>query len=83
MIRRRTALAVLASPPLLTGRGGGAEATERRTPPTRPASTATPEVRAAQAPQGIPGLGPVRSAASPERCGQAVVVMGHADRLAA
>ncbi|MGJ5749329.1 hypothetical protein [Streptomyces puniciscabiei] len=76
MIHRRTAIAVLASPLLLTGCGGGAEATERRTPPTRPAPAATPEVQAAQAPHGRPGLGPLRSAGIPERCGQAVVVTG-------
>ncbi|MFF3912353.1 L,D-transpeptidase family protein [Streptomyces sp. NPDC001852] len=79
MIQRRTAVTVLASPLLLTGCGGGAEATERRTPPTRPAPTATretPEIRAEQAAQGIPGLGPERSAAIPERCEQAVVVTG-------
>ncbi|MGW7821014.1 hypothetical protein ACWGLF_23435 [Streptomyces puniciscabiei] len=79
MIQRSTAIAVLASPLLLTGCGGGAEATERRTPPTRPAPTATPEVQAAQTPQGIPGLGSVRSAATPERCGQAVVVTGRGE----
>ncbi|MQY37665.1 hypothetical protein SRB17_56690 [Streptomyces sp. RB17] len=76
MIHRRTAVALLASPLLLTGCGGGAEATERRTPPTRPAPTATREIQAKQAAQGIPGLGPERSAAIPERCGQAVVVTG-------
>ncbi|WEO99285.1 L,D-transpeptidase family protein [Streptomyces sp. FXJ1.172] len=78
MIHRRTAVALLASPLLLTGCGGGAEATERRTPSTPPAPTGTPtpEVQAAQAPQGIPGLGPARTAALPERCEQAVVVTG-------
>ncbi|MGW5464823.1 L,D-transpeptidase family protein [Streptomyces sp. NPDC003996] len=78
MIHRRTAVALLASPLLLTGCGGGVEATGRRTPPTRPAPTATPAsaVQAEQAHQGIPGLGPVRSAAIPERCEQAVVVTG-------
>ncbi len=78
MIRRRTAVALLASPLLLTGCGGGAEATERRTPPTRASRTAapSPEVQAEQAPRGIPGLGPSRSAAIPGRCGQAVVVTG-------
>ncbi|MEU9479300.1 L,D-transpeptidase family protein [Streptomyces sp. NPDC048191] len=77
MIHRRTAVALLASPPLLTGCGGGAGATERRTPPTRPAVTPVPEtVEAEQAPQGIPGLGPTRSAAIPQRCAQAVVVTG-------
>lgn len=78
MIHRRTAVAVLASPLLLTGCGGGAEATERRTPPTGPAPTAapTPAVQAEQARQGVPGLGPARSAAIPDRCEQAVVVTG-------
>ncbi|SEC32262.1 L,D-peptidoglycan transpeptidase YkuD, ErfK/YbiS/YcfS/YnhG family [Streptomyces sp. 2231.1] len=78
MIQRRTAVALLASPLLLTGCGGGAEATERRTPTGRPAPTATPvpEITAEQAPQGIPGLGPERSAAIPDRCEQAVVVTG-------
>ncbi|MEU2717734.1 L,D-transpeptidase family protein [Streptomyces sp. NPDC007205] len=76
MIQRRTAVALLASPLLLTGCGGGAEATERRTPPTPDARTTTPDVQAEQAPPGIPGLGPTRSAAIPGRCGQAVVVTG-------
>ncbi|MFD8390696.1 L,D-transpeptidase family protein [Streptomyces sp. NPDC059680] len=76
MIHRRTAVALLASPLLLTGCGGGAEATERRTPPTRPVPTATPGIQAEQASHGIPGLGPVTSAAIPERCEQAVVVAG-------
>ncbi|MGW7524288.1 L,D-transpeptidase family protein [Streptomyces sp. NPDC054783] len=76
MIHRRTAVALLASPLLLTGCGGGAEATERRTPPTRPAPTVTPGIQAEQASHGIPGLGPVISAAVPERCEQAVVVAG-------
>ncbi|KOV64270.1 L,D-transpeptidase family protein [Streptomyces sp. MMG1121] len=77
MIHRRTAVAVLASPLLLTGCGGGAEASERRTPATRPAPTATPtEIEAEQAPQGIPGLGPTLRAAIPEHCEQAVVATG-------
>jgi L,D-peptidoglycan transpeptidase YkuD (ErfK/YbiS/YcfS/YnhG family) len=79
MIQRRTAVALLASPLLLTGCGGGAEATERRTMPGRPAPTATPTPAAAQAeqaPRGIPGLGPRRAAAIPGRCRQAVVVTG-------
>ncbi|MFG2352254.1 L,D-transpeptidase family protein [Streptomyces sp. NPDC048521] len=78
MIQRRTAVALLASPLLLTGCGGGAEATERQTPARRPepAATPTPEIQAEQAPQGIPGLGPKRSAAIPDRCEQAVVVTG-------
>ncbi|MFI9803479.1 L,D-transpeptidase family protein [Streptomyces sp. NPDC052301] len=76
MIHRRTAVALLASPLLLTGCGGGAEATERRTPPTPPVPTPTGRIEAPQAPQGIPGLGTARSAAIPERCEQAVVVTG-------
>ncbi|MEU0335208.1 L,D-transpeptidase family protein [Streptomyces sp. NPDC006193] len=79
MIQRRTALALLASPLLLTGCGGGAEATERRRPSRRPTpvpETSVPETSAAPAPQGIPGLGPERSAAIPGRCAQAVVVTG-------
>ncbi|MYW20138.1 L,D-transpeptidase family protein [Streptomyces sp. SID2955] len=82
MIQRRTAVALLASPLLLTGCGGGAEATERRTatrPPepgtsTAPAATASPAPK--PAPRGIPGLGPRRLAAIPGRCGQVVVVTG-------
>jgi L,D-peptidoglycan transpeptidase YkuD (ErfK/YbiS/YcfS/YnhG family) len=78
MIHRRTAVALLASPLLLTGCGGGAEATGRRAPGDRPAPTGTrtPRVQAARAPQGIPGLGPTRRAAIPARCTQAVVVTG-------
>jgi L,D-peptidoglycan transpeptidase YkuD (ErfK/YbiS/YcfS/YnhG family) len=78
MIHRRTAVALLASPLLLTGCGGGAEATARRTPPTpaAPSATPTPEVQGEQALRGIPGLGAKRSAAIPERCEQAVVVTG-------
>ncbi|MEV6836679.1 L,D-transpeptidase family protein [Streptomyces sp. NPDC051133] len=76
MIHRRTAVALLASPLLLTGCGGGAEATERRTPPTPAAPTPSGRIEAQQAPQGIPGLGAARSAAIPERCEQAVVVTG-------
>ncbi|MFG2602521.1 hypothetical protein ACGFT2_03000 [Streptomyces sp. NPDC048514] len=85
MIRRRTAVALLASPLLLTGCGGGAGATERRTEPTRPAPADTPgpaAEEAEQAPRGTPGLGPKRAAATPGRCRQAAVVMGYADRLA-
>ncbi|MGW3208434.1 hypothetical protein [Streptomyces sp. NPDC001135] len=76
MVRRRTAVAVPTSPLLLTGCGGGAGATGRRTPPTAEARTATPEVQAEQAPRGIPGLGPGRPAATPGRCARAVVVTG-------
>ncbi|MFF8731068.1 L,D-transpeptidase family protein [Streptomyces sp. NPDC015171] len=76
MIRRRTAVALLASPLLLTGCGGGAEAIGRRTPARRPAPAPGRETPTAPAPRGIPGLGPERSAAIPERCGQAVVVTG-------
>ncbi|MEU3830033.1 L,D-transpeptidase family protein [Streptomyces sp. SID161] len=82
MIQRRTAVALLASPLLLTGCGGGAEATERRTATrspapgtsTAPAATASPAPK--PAPRGIPGLGPRRLAAIPGRCGQVVVVTG-------
>ncbi|GGS60210.1 L,D-transpeptidase family protein [Streptomyces cinerochromogenes] len=70
MIRRRTAVALLVSPPLLTGCGGGAEATGRRPPAPTSGAAAPP------GPHGIPGLGPRRSAAIPERCTQAVVVTG-------
>ncbi|ANP52734.1 L,D-peptidoglycan transpeptidase YkuD (ErfK/YbiS/YcfS/YnhG family) [Streptomyces griseochromogenes] len=78
MIHRRTAVALLVSPPLLTGCGGGAEATARRVPAGRPAPTATPapEVHAKAVPEGIPGLGPKTGAAIPARCRQAVVVTG-------
>ncbi|MBY8845317.1 L,D-transpeptidase family protein [Streptomyces sp. SP2-10] len=76
MIQRRTAVALLASPLLLTGCGGGAEATESRTPARRPAPAPTPGSSTEPAPRGIPGLGPERLAEIPERCGQAVVVTG-------
>ncbi|MEU1404587.1 L,D-transpeptidase family protein [Streptomyces sp. NPDC005728] len=82
MIQRRTAVALLASPLLLTGCGGGAEATERRIPATRPAPTATPTpgttpgTAVEAAPQRIPGLGPKIHAAIPDRSRQAVVVTG-------
>ncbi|MES4892130.1 L,D-transpeptidase family protein [Streptomyces sp. NPDC096012] len=77
MIQRRTAVALLASPLLLTGCGGGAEATERRPASGRPAPTASPAPAAAeQAPRGIPGLGPSRAAEIPGRSRQAVVVTG-------
>ncbi|MCS0606174.1 hypothetical protein NX794_33925 [Streptomyces sp. LP11] len=76
MIERRTAVALLASPLLLAGCGGAGE-TGRRAP--GPRGAAAPRVAAQQAPRtprGIPGLGPRRSAAISERCGQAVVVTG-------
>ncbi|MES9525219.1 L,D-transpeptidase family protein [Streptomyces capoamus] len=76
MIQRRTAVALLASPLLLTGCGGGAEATERRTPAHGPDPAPTPDTSTRPAPGGIPGLGPRRSAAIPGRCEQAVVVTG-------
>ncbi|KOG61524.1 L,D-transpeptidase family protein [Streptomyces flaveolus] len=79
MIRRRTAVALLASPLLLTGCGGGAEATERRTPARRPAPAPTPGTPSPSAPRGIPGLGPERTAAIPARCTQAVVVTGRGE----
>ncbi|MFF4839810.1 L,D-transpeptidase family protein [Streptomyces collinus] len=86
MIQRRTAvglgLGLLGSPLLLTGCGGGAEATERPAGVPRPAPTATapgarpPEIRAEAAPRGLSGLGPRTTAALPDRCRQAVVVTG-------
>ncbi|MEV7689889.1 L,D-transpeptidase family protein [Streptomyces bungoensis] len=78
MIQRRTAVALLASPLLLTGCGGGAEATGRRPTATRPAPRAVPAPRATvrPAPRGIPGLGPATTAAIPAHCRQAVVVTG-------
>ncbi|MEU5535492.1 hypothetical protein [Streptomyces sp. NPDC020362] len=82
MIRRRTAVALLASPPLLTGCGGGAEATERRTPAGRPAPTA------GSAPRPAPTAGPAPTARTKELLRtlapgrHPVVVMGYADRLA-
>ncbi|MGW2743981.1 hypothetical protein [Streptomyces sp. NPDC001450] len=80
MIDRRAAVALLVSPLLLTGCGGGAEATERRTPATRttPAATPTPtsEPVAESAPRRIAGLGPKIHAAIPDRSRQAVVVTG-------
>ncbi|MFI5685094.1 L,D-transpeptidase family protein [Streptomyces sp. NPDC051636] len=80
MINRRTAVALLASPLLLTGCGGGAAVTPRRTSAARPAPTPTatpsPEVSAQAAPRRIPGLGPKRTAAIPGRSRQAVVVTG-------
>ncbi|MFF7976367.1 L,D-transpeptidase family protein [Streptomyces sp. NPDC007905] len=80
MIHRRTAVALLASPLLLTGCGGGAEATERRAPATRPAPTPTPTrtpgIQAGAAPRAISGLGPETTAAIPDRSRQAVVVTG-------
>ncbi|MFF4575184.1 L,D-transpeptidase family protein [Streptomyces sp. NPDC001410] len=82
MIDRRAAVALLVSPLLLTGCGGGAEATERRTPAARPAPTATPtptstsQPVAESAPRRIAGLGPKLHAAIPDRSRQAVVVTG-------
>ncbi|MFG2122483.1 L,D-transpeptidase family protein [Streptomyces sp. NPDC048710] len=84
MIDRRAAVALLVSPLLLTGCGGGAEATERRTPAARPAPTATPtptptptpESVVESAPRRIAGLGPKIHAAIPDRSRQAVVVTG-------
>ncbi|MEU6284878.1 hypothetical protein [Streptomyces sp. NPDC047028] len=89
MITRRTVVALLASPPLLTGCGAGAEATGRRsaagpapeTTRTGPAPAGTPLTRTAAEPArpGIPGLGPRRSAAIPDHCRQAVVVTGRGE----
>ncbi|MGW7404703.1 L,D-transpeptidase family protein [Streptomyces sp. NPDC054833] len=84
MIDRRTAVALLASPLLLTGCGGGAEATERaETPPSpsrRPAArrAPAPEPSVEAAPQRIPGLGPKIRNAIPGRARQVVVATGHA-----
>ncbi|MEU6672331.1 L,D-transpeptidase family protein, partial [Streptomyces sp. NPDC046727] len=57
----------------------GAAATELRAPARTPAPAPTPETSTRPAPQGIPGLGPERSAAIPGRCGQAVVVTGRGE----
>ncbi|MFE9452868.1 L,D-transpeptidase family protein [Streptomyces sp. NPDC006739] len=82
MIHRRTAVALLSAPLLLTGcGGGGAEATERRAASAdRPARATTPAAApgasAEAAPQRIPGLGPERWAGLPGHSEQAVVVTG-------
>jgi hypothetical protein len=98
MIHRRTAVALLASPLLLTG-CGGAETTGRRAPAAPPASTGTPtpHVQAEQAPQGMSGrradtdTGRQPGATwpaynglrTPDPARHPVVVMGYADRPAA
>ncbi|MGW7257532.1 L,D-transpeptidase family protein [Streptomyces sp. NPDC054834] len=78
MINRRTAVALLATPFVLSGCGGGAAANPRRTTAGSPPRTATPtpEVTAQAAPQRIPGLGPKLTAAIPGRSRQAIVVTG-------
>ncbi|MGW2964804.1 L,D-transpeptidase family protein [Streptomyces sp. NPDC001220] len=78
MIHRRTAVALLASPLLLSGCGGGAEAAPSRSDDDRPARTTaspTPESSSPR-PTGIPGLGPRTAAAIPERTEQVVVARG-------
>ncbi|MFH7334443.1 L,D-transpeptidase family protein [Streptomyces sp. KHY 26] len=77
MINRRTAVALLASPLLLTGCGGGGAEGGRRTRPTRPAPANGTTSQAEQSRQGIPGLGPDRSTAIPRQCTQVVVATGH------
>ncbi|MET8452254.1 L,D-transpeptidase family protein [Streptomyces sp. NPDC005209] len=78
MIRRRTAVALLGAPLLLSGCGGGAAASPRRAHAGRPARTSAPapEVTVEAAPAGISGVGPETSAAIPGRTRQAVVVSG-------
>ncbi|MER5914392.1 L,D-transpeptidase family protein [Streptomyces sp. NPDC001982] len=92
MITRRTAAVLLAAPVLLSGCGGGAEATPRgaaattrgregtgtTSPTTRQALPVAPapELTVQAAPQRIPGLGPVTADAIPGRARQAVVVTG-------
>ncbi|MFF4899596.1 hypothetical protein [Streptomyces sp. NPDC001068] len=79
MIHRRTAVALLASPLLLSGCGGGAEAAPSRSGDDRPAGTAatpTPESSSSPRPTGIPGLGPRTTAAIPERAEQVVLARG-------
>lgn len=83
MIHRRTAVALVASPLLLSGCGGGAEAAPSRPDDNRPddspaagaTATPTPDSSTSQAP-GIPGLGPRTTAAIPERAEQVVVASG-------
>jgi L,D-peptidoglycan transpeptidase YkuD (ErfK/YbiS/YcfS/YnhG family) len=71
MIPRRTAVALLASPLLLTGCGGTGATGSRAPAAGAPARTSAPPAR-----RGIPGLGPERAARIPGHCGQAVVVTG-------
>ncbi|MEU0969154.1 L,D-transpeptidase family protein [Streptomyces sp. NPDC005917] len=78
MIHRRTAVALLASPLLLSGCGGDAEAAPSRSDDARPArktASPTPESSSPQPPE-IPGLGPRTTAAIPERAEQVVVAGG-------
>ncbi|WP_406444977.1 hypothetical protein OHB00_48080 [Streptomyces sp. NBC_00631] len=82
MIHRRTAVALLsASPLLLSGCGGGAEAAPSRSQDDRPASpvTASPTPANSPQPSGIPGLGPRTTAAIPERAEQVVVASGRGE----
>ncbi|MCG7209660.1 L,D-transpeptidase family protein [Streptomyces arenae] len=77
MIQRRTAVALLASPLLLSGCGGGAEAAQSRSDDGRAApAAASPTPRSSPQDQGIPGLGPKTRAAIPERAEQVVVASG-------
>ncbi|MFJ3307226.1 L,D-transpeptidase family protein [Streptomyces sp. NPDC086549] len=82
MINRRTAVALLSSPLLLTGCGGGAAAAPRLETTPAPSQSPTPTVSAAPetsveaAPQRIPGLGPRTWEAIPARSRQAVVATG-------
>ncbi|MFE0516308.1 L,D-transpeptidase family protein [Streptomyces sp. NPDC058964] len=81
MIDRRTAVALLASPLVLSGCGGAAAASrpEPALPPAPgPASapTTAPQTSAAPAPRRIPGLGPRTWAAIPARSRQVVVATG-------
>ncbi|MEU5314026.1 hypothetical protein [Streptomyces sp. NPDC021562] len=77
MIQRRTAVALLASPLLLSGCGGGAEAAPSPADDGRAArATASPTAGSGPQGQGIPGLGPKTTAAIPERAEQVVVASG-------
>ena len=80
MIHRRTAVALFAaSPLLLSGCGGGAEAAPRRSGDDRAArvtASPTPEESNSPQPSGIPGLGPRTTAAIPGRAEQVVVARG-------
>ncbi|MFJ9562482.1 hypothetical protein ACIRQQ_20820 [Streptomyces fuscichromogenes] len=78
MIQRRTAVALLASPLLLSGCGGGAEAAPSRSRDDRPVrATASPAPESSSPqPSGIPGLGPKTTAAIPGRAEQVVVATG-------
>ncbi|MGW2687846.1 L,D-transpeptidase family protein [Streptomyces sp. NPDC001414] len=78
MIHRRTAVALVASPLLLSGCGGGAEAAPSRSDDDRPApTTAAPTAESnTPRPTGIPGLGPRTEAAIPGHAEQVVVARG-------